>query len=214
MIKILGIKRVAAIAVLSAIGLFMVAILFGLVLPELQKTERDLRVVRASVANGRAELDQLKNDFDFFKEQRYLFEDLQQVGFFGAQDRYEAKKRIEAIQDQANILHMHYNISPAVVEENKNAAKADYVVLKTAATVDVEAMDDLDFYSFMYWIDNAFTGQVSITGFDMERVLDVNSKTLRHIGSGAATTLLKGSLSFEWRTLIPRADYMAEEGGI
>lgn len=212
MIKILGIKRVVAIAILIAIGSFMGAVLFGIVLPELQKTERDLRVARASVAASRTELDQLRNDFEFFKNQKYLFEDLKQIGFFSNQDRYDAQKRIEAIQDQTNILHMHYNIPPASVEENENAAKAEYVVLKTSATVDVDAMDDLDFYSFMYWIDNAFTGQVSITGFDMERVLDVNSKTLRHIGSGAAATLLKGSMSFEWRTLIPRADYV-EEGG-
>lgn len=109
---------------------------------------------------------------------------------------------------------MHYNIKPAIVEENKQAAKADYVVLKTPATVDVDAMDDLDFYSFMYWIDNAFTGQVSITGFDMERVLDVNDRTLRRIGGGNPTTLLKGSLSFEWRTLIPRTEYVAEGAGM
>lgn len=214
MIGILGIRRVVALSVLLTISIVMGLLLYFYILPENAKVERDLRVVRASVASARAELEKLQNDMAFFQEQKGLYDNLEQIGFFSRQDRFDARRRIEAIQNESNILHMHYNIKPAVVEENKEAAKADYVVLKTPATVDVDAMDDLDFYSFMYWIDNAFTGQVSITGFDMERVLDVNDRTLRRIGSGNPTTLLKGSLSFEWRTLIPRTEYVAEGAGM
>lgn len=214
MIGILGIRRVIALSVLLVISVAMGFLLYFYILPENAKVERDLRVVRASVSSARAELEKLQNDMEFFQEQKGLYDNLEQIGFFSRQDRFDARRRIEAIQNESNILHMHYNIKPAIVEENKQAAKADYVVLKTPATVDVDAMDDLDFYSFMYWIDNAFTGQVSITGFDMERVLDVNDRTLRRIGGGNPTTLLKGSLSFEWRTLIPRTEYVAEGAGM
>lgn len=213
MIGVLGVKRVAALSVLLVLSALMAVLLYFYIIPENAKAERDLRVVRASVSSTRAELAKLQQDIEFFEEQKSLYDNLDQLGFFSEQDRFLARRRIEAIQNESNILHMHYDISPAMIEENEEAAKADYVVLKTPATVDVDAMDDLDFYSFIYWIDNAFTGQVSITGFDMERVLDVNDRTLRRIGGGSPTTLLKGSLSFEWRTLIPRTEYLEEGMG-
>lgn len=211
MINILGLKRVIGILVLFVLCGAVGATLFFYVLPHKEKVERDLRVTKASVAASRAEIEKLHQDITFFEEQKNLYENLVSIGFFSDQDRFDAQKRIEAIQDRANILRMHYNISPARVKENAYAANADHVVLTTAVTVDVDALDDVDFYSFMYWLDNAFTGQSSITGFDIERVLDVNDTTLRQIGSGNPVPLLKGSVDFEWRTLIPRESYVEGE---
>jgi hypothetical protein len=211
MIKVLGIKRIVGILSLLLLSGVVGALLFMYILPEREKLDRDLRILSASIASGRAEIDQLKQDIAFFEEQKYLFGNLVSLGFFTEQDRFYAQKRIEAIQDKSNILQMYYNFTPARVEENIHAAEANHVVLTTTVDVNVEAIDDLDFYRFMYWVNNAFSGQTSINSFNLERVADVDDYTLRQIGSGTPVTLLKGNITFDWRTLIPRENFVSEE---
>ena len=210
MIKVLGLKRVVGILSLLLLSGAMAAVLFTVVLPERESLDRELRMLNSSIANGRAEIDKLKQDLAFFEEQKYLFGNLVSLGFFSDQDRFYAQKRIEAIQDKSNILHMHYNFTPARVEENSYAADADHVVLTTTVDVNLEAIDDIDFYKFMYWVNNAFTGQTSINSFNLERVADVDDYTLRQIGTGTPVTLLKGSITFDWRTLIPREEFVKQ----
>lgn len=87
------------------------------------------------------------------------------------------------------------------------------MMLDTPVSLTIEAMDDVDFFNFIYWIENGFPGHISVSSLSMERTLDVNDVTLRQIGSGVETTLVKGKVSFNWRTLIPETGAGTAGGG-
>ncbi len=206
MIQVLGIKRILILIVLLAANIALGAATYMYVFPENEGLERQLRSTRAQIAAKRAESDRLRNDFQQIQQQKERFEDLQAAGFMSDQNRLVARRRILSIQEYTKVLRASYNISSANVVGHKATDGMGYVILSTPIRIGVEAIDDLDFYSFIYWMENAFPGHMSIQSVTLERVLDVNEATLRQIGSGISTTLIRGNLDFVWRTMVPEGD--------
>lgn len=208
MINILGIRRVVGILTLIALNLLVAGTMYLFFLPAKQKMEREMRITRATIAADRATADQLRENFQFYLEQKSLYAELRNLGFFADQDRFRAPERLESIKKISNLIRAQYEIGLAEKKDNKYAEKAGHVLLSTPIRIyDIEAVADTDIYNFIYWVENAFTGQTSITNIKMERAYDLNEAVIRQIGGGVATTLVTGSVSFEWRTMIPQEQY-------
>lgn len=214
MIKVLGVKRLAGILILLALNAVVAAAVFMYFIPNKQKVERDLRSTKANVASKRAEITRIKDEFTRINKQKLLFEDLQTLGFFGDQDRFATQRRIEAINELTDVLNARYEIREAKTEENDMTKKAGQLILDTPISINVEALDDVDFYKFIYWVEYGFSGHTNITSLSMERVTDVNDATLRMVGSENPKPMIKGSFEFDWRTLIPKEDMEKLEGGV
>lgn len=206
MIKILGIKRVITLAILVAVNLALAAALYSLILPQKAKSENELRSTRSAVNARRNEVTTLKTEYEQIQEQKNLFGNLEEAGFFSTQDRIEARKMIEQIQQESKVLAARYDIQPIQVQEDPTAAIADHVILNSPMKVSLDALDDIDIYSFMYWAQNAFPGQVGITGLTLERKLDVDEITLKQIGNGVPVVLVSATVDFSWNTMVPRAN--------
>ncbi|MBU0799543.1 MAG: hypothetical protein KKA05_00930, partial [Alphaproteobacteria bacterium] len=102
-----------------------------------------------------------------------------------------------------------YNIQPVRMEENTAAAQSNQVLLNSAMDAEIDALNDMDFYTFVYWLENGFPGQITINNLEIKRENDVNDVTLRQIGTGVPLVMVRGRLNFEWRTMVPR-----EEAGL
>lgn len=212
MIQILGFKRVVTLAILVAANLVLAGMLYYVVLPQKNRTDNELRAVRAAVDGRRAEVTRLQTEFEQIQEQKSLFGQLEKSGFFGTQDRLGARKTIESIQSTSRVLGARYSIEAATVIEDPIVAEAQHVILNTPVKVAVDALDDVDFYSFMYWIENAFPGQASIKKFSLERKLDVEEATLRQIGNGTPAILVSGNVEFTWSTMVPKSQVPQQLG--
>ncbi len=204
MIQILGIKRVLGIMLLLALNGALAAGIYFYYMPQNVKLTRDLRTVRAQVSDKQVQTERLRTEFQQIQEQKARFEVLTAAGFFSDQSRVVARQRIEAIKDFTHVLKARYDIQAAQIETGQQADEAGYVILNSPVTIDVDALDDVDFYNFVYWIENAFPGHVSVTSFKVQRLMDVNDATLRQIGNGVPAVLIKGTVTFNWRTMIPK----------
>ncbi len=211
-VQILGVRRLVILGALIVLNGVLGATLYYGVIPQREKVERDLRMVRSAVDTRRNEVTRMRTEFDQIQEQKGLFENLESAGFFGTQNRLEARRIIETIQSTSRVLSARYSIDPANVVETPDVKNAGHVLLQSPVRVTIDAMDDVDIYSFLYWIENAFPGQASIKGFTLERRIDVNEHSLRQIGSGTAMTLVSGEVSFVWTTMAPK-DSVSQQPG-
>ena len=203
MIGVLGTKRLIATTVLLAANIILAGAIYGYVAPENERLEREVRGLRSQVSSKRAEADKLRLEYQQIQDQKNYFEGLGAVGFFSDQNRVLARNKIEAVQRYAGVLSARYNISAAKVEKNDLATGTGHALVSSPVTLNLEAMDDVDIFNFIFWLENAFPGQVSINSINIDRPLDINDVTLRQIGSGVETTLVKGKIGFNWYTMMP-----------
>ncbi len=204
MMKILGAKRVIMLASLLAVNAVLGAFLYLVLIPQKTGTENELRKVRGAVTARRTEVATLKTEYEQIQEQKNLFGDLQRSGFFDTQDRLGARKVIEQIQAESDVLGARYDIKAVNVQENPIAAQSDHVIMHSPVTVSLDALDDKDIYSFIYWFENAFPGHAGVTAMTLERKLDVDEITLKQIGNGVPVILLSATVDFSWNTMVPR----------
>lgn len=206
MISVIGTRRIFILTALIAANAVMAAALYLYLVPQNDKTGKELRTAKAEIASKQSETEKLRSEYQLIQKQRNSFEDLKEAGFLGPQDRVVARERMEAIQTHSRVVQAKYNIEPVKVEENKFAADSGQVILNSAINVDVDALDDIDFLSFVYWLENGFPGQITINNIDIKRENDVDDVTLRQIGTGNPLVIVKGQANFEWRTMVPREE--------
>lgn len=189
---------------LLAVNAALAAALYLYVQPQSQSVARELGATRSQVSTMRADASALRDDIEQIEEKKTYFNNLQAVGFMSDQNRLVARRRIMDIQQYSKVLKATYDISSAEVLANNNLTNSNQVVLSSKLGVNIDAMDDIDFYSFIYWLRNTFPGHVSIDSLTLERVADVNDVTVRQIGSGVPMTMVKGGLQAKWRTIVSK----------
>lgn len=214
MMQVIGAKRVFALFVLIAVNAVLAASVYLYFAPQNKQLEQDLRATKSQISQKRSEADRLRVEYQQIQDRKTHFETLEATGFFSDQSRVVARERIEAIQKATNILTARYNIRSAEIEKSPEAEKAGHVILDSAVSVDLDALDDVDVFNFIYWIENAFPGHVSLTDMSLRRVLDINDATLRQIGNGIPTVLVSGSVEFDWRTMVPQDQVNLQTGGV
>lgn len=204
MINVLGTKRLIVITVITAINAVLAAALFLYLQPQNVKIERDLQSTRGQISSKRADIGRLRVEYQQIQEEQVFFGGLEDAGFFSDQDRLLARRRMQEIIEQSGVLSASYDIAPRTEITNSKAEEADHVQLRSQITVNIEALDDTDFYEFVYLVENGFPGQTSIQEINVERVLDVNETVLRSVGTGSNPVMVRGRISFTWNTLVPR----------
>jgi hypothetical protein len=203
MIKAMGPRRLLVLFSLIGVNALLAAIIYLWIVPQTADVAGQLSDVKGKVNASRSNTQQLRTQYDLIQKQKEDFGKLQATGFFTAQDRVEARQRIEAIQRYSHVLQANYNIKRADFKKTDDLTTAGQVMLSTPVTVSVDALDDMDFYNFLYLVQNTFPGFAGINAVDITRVKDLDDVTLRQIGSGIPTPLIKGNIDFTWQTVVP-----------
>jgi hypothetical protein len=213
MIKVLGAKRLIVIAVIVALNAVLAGVLYGYLQPKNGTLIRDLRSTQSLVGSKRSEIGRLRVEYQQIQEEKEFFGGLENAGFFSDQDRVLARRRMQEIIDQSRVLSARYNISPRAEVANEKAKQANHVELSSPISVNIDAVDDADFYNFLYLVENAFPGQTSVQAMSLERVMDVNEAVLRSVGTGVNPVLVRGKIDFVWKTLVPLATMQEQNAG-
>lgn len=203
MIEILGVKRLALLSGLIVLNGILAFAIYGYVAPERLHLDRQARTASAQVSSTQAEVDRLRYEYDSVERQAAIYEDLKNIGYFSSQSREEARDRLAAFQRYSRVLSASYEIQPAIFNSDQRLRDAGHVMLVTAVTVDVDALDDIDFYNFLYLVNTAFPGHTSIENISISREHELSDGAIRQISTGTPVNMIKGSISFIWRTLIP-----------
>lgn len=204
MIQVIGVKRILIVLFLVAINAALAAALYLYLMPESQKTERTLRSTRSQVSQMRSDAAELRTDIAQIEEKKNYYNNLEKLGFRSDQNRLVARRRIMDIQQYSKVLKAGYQIGSANVVQNSILQDSNQAILESEIAVDIDAMDDVDFYSFIYWLQNTFPGHVVVDQINLTRVQDVNDITIRRIGSGDPVTMVRGKIIGRWRTVVPQ----------
>lgn len=212
MIGVLGIKRVAMLIGLVVLNGLLAAMLFGYLQPESLVKDRELSGLRGQVSTLRTDIDRMQVEFEQLEVQKAEFEQLEADGFFKDQSRRQAEKVLEKIQQSSGVSTAIANIQAGVIEDNPEAQKASYKILKSPMELRIEAYDDVNIYHYLFLIEHYFPGHVTVEEINIERNADVTGTVLRAISSGVNPALIQADVDLVWRTMIPESRVIGQEG--
>lgn len=211
MIDILGIKRVILLLVLVGINALLAAVVYLYLTPEVVKKERSYSSLSSEIGRISGDVQRMQIEFDQLEEQQASFKELEADGFFRNQSRRMAIDVFNEIQEKSNVSTAIASIQAGVIEDNEDAQKASYKVLKSPIQVKIESLDDVDVMNYLFLVDNYFPGHVSIEKIKLSRESDVSGTVLRGIASGANPPLVKAEVDMVWRTMIPESQVIGED---
>lgn len=214
MIKVLGKKRVLGLFILIGINIVLIGGVYMYLTPQKIKKERELRGMRGQIATMQGDIERLQIEFEQLEYQQAEFEDLKADGFFGTQNRRDAKLALEALQKEAGVVSAVANIKPGTFVDDEEAAKAEHKVLSSPISVRVEAVDDIDIYKYLSLLETSFPGHVSLEKLTLSRKAEITATILRAISSGRNPPLVQAEIDLVWRTMVPVADVLPEEGAL
>ena len=213
MIKALGKKRVFLLGILLVVNAILGSLIFMYLLPQKQQSERSLRSTNGQVSTVRNDLANLQVDFQELEEQQFAFDRLNSRGFFDLQGRKAAVAALEDLDKRAKIIFSKVSIGAGEIDEKPEALKAGHVILASPISVTIEAMDDVDVFNYIHLLNNVFPGHVSVNEMVIKRELDVSGDILRAIAAGEKPKMIAGRLDLTWRTMIPKAAVIQDQGG-
>tara|TARA_R110001592_G_scaffold16881_22_gene71835 strand:- start:2476 stop:3123 length:648 start_codon:yes stop_codon:yes gene_type:complete len=212
MIRIIGIKRLVILLVLIGTNAFLASVIYMYVLPEKEKTDQDLTMLRGQLSSVEGDIAKMQVEFAQLEERQALFDKLKAHGYFSTQDRGDAKQLFSDIQEKANVVSAVVSVKSGVIEENAEAQKANHKVLMSPIDIQIKAFDDGDIYRYINLIEKMFPGHVSLDGITMKRSRDVTAALLRAIANGASPELVTADIRMSWRTMIPEDQVILDTG--
>jgi hypothetical protein len=213
MIAILGVRRVMILAGLVAINAILAASIYLYFEPQSVQLERDLKRVKRETSTLIGDIDRMQIAFEQIEDQREAFKVLEEDDFFRNQSRKQAELVFNEIQKKSGVNAAVASISAGVIEDNEEARKANYKILKSPITVKIEALDDVSIYHYLWLVENYFPGHVAVENITLTRRADVNGTILRSIASGASIPLVEAEAQLIWRTMIPEDEVIEQEAG-
>lgn len=222
MISKIGYKRALTIVVLAAVMAILGASSYLLFRPQTQQIETELQTAKSDAQQRQTEVDKMQTDFNLYEQEKDLYERLSKTGFFGTQNRVTAREKFNTIQKLSKVISVQYDIKPAKIDETRVPPESDFVVIESPITVSLDAVDDLDIYRFVYYLNYAFAGHITINSMELRRDKKVDLEALKQIGTGNPQPLVSAVLDLSWRTMAKKdtispqdlqTDPNAAEGG-
>ncbi len=211
MIKVIGVKRTMILFSLIGLNGFFAAAVYGYMVPENIKLERNLRALRGEISTVQGDIDSLQVQFEQLEQQQAQYEALEKDGFFRSQGRREAQDLFERIQKSAKVVSAVANIESGAVEENEEAQKAAHKLLVSKVSLKIEALSDVDVYRYIYLLEKAFPGHISMDKIDLSRKHTLTAAVLRSIATGENVALVEANIDMTWSTMIPESQVIESE---
>jgi hypothetical protein len=201
MIGKIGYKRSLVILILAGVlGVLFVANEY-LFKPKVLQSRQELNVAQGEISTLQGELDKMRADYTQFEKQKNFFDVITRVGFFSDQDRVLARERFDTMQKLSKIISAKYEIKAARILTKEVDPESGYVIMDSPIAIQLEAIDDLDIYRFIYFLNYGFPGHITIDNLMIERKEDVSPDTLRSIGTGNPRPMVAAKMDMHWRTM-------------
>lgn len=201
MIEKIGFKRAFLLFILAG-GL---AALFAanemLLKPKIEESQRQLNVSMGELQRLQGEVTKMRADFETFETQKTFYDTISRMGFFNEQDRVLARERFDTMQKLSKIISARYEIKAANILTGETSPDTGFVVMESPITVELSAVDDLDVYRFIYYLNYGFPGHITINNLDIERKAQVTPNVLKEIGTGNPPQVVSAKMELDWRTM-------------
>jgi hypothetical protein len=214
MIQSIGMKKFILILILAVFavgGYFYNSSIFA---SQITKEERQNRQVKSKLSKIKKDTDDLVAGLVKFEKQKEVFSFIDDAGFFDDQNRVVARRRIEAMQAEANLKTFRYSLSPAETISDEALSKTGYKILNSNLELNLGAVDDTDIYSFVYMLSHGFPGQVIISDVSIKKEQNITQPLLRNIGVNADyDPLVTAVINAQWQTMVPDDSFVEVQEG-
>lgn len=211
MIQLVGMQRIIVLAALLIINVMIVGAWFGVIEPRTEEATREKAVYEQKMRKMRKELSDIGGKLEAFFEHEALFTELHDTGFFGTQDRLEARKILKEMQRKSRLASIEFTVDAAEFPNNRTAQAVNYRLMRSRVAVSLKAFLDTDCYDFLRRIKEDFPGKTRITLFEIEPTKRrIRTRDIVDLSQGRNTNFVKAELEFEWYTLYSSD---AAEGG-
>lgn len=173
--------------------------------------ERELNRVKRQVNNRFNEVKKVREQFATLRGQVSDYVLLEKKGFFEEQDRENLRDVFFEAQKKSQVLRAKYDVSPFSKEASKHITQPNLSWMNSRVTLNIEALDDIDIFSFIELLERDFPGYVQFLSIDLKRGNDLNTDTIRDIGSGTPISLVNADINFLWHSVLDAKDKNTEE---
>lgn len=201
MIGKIGYKRAFVLLALVVVLGILFAVSEFLFAPKVEESQQTLNTRNGEISTLQAEVDKMRADFTTFEKQKDFYQTISRMGFFNDQDRVLARERFETMQKLSKIISARYEIKAANILSEEIDPETGFLVMESPITVELSAVDDLDVYRFIYYLNYGFPGHITINSLAMERKEKVTPDLLKEIGRGNPPEVITAKMELDWRTM-------------
>ena len=201
MIDKIGYKRALTIFILAALLAVMFAGNEFFFKSKVTESEQQLSAAKREASTLSTEIQKMRDDYVLFEKQKDYYAIISRMGFFNDQDRVLARERFDTLQKLSKIISAKYEIKAANILSEETSPETGFVVMESPITVDLAAVDDLDIYRFIYYLNYGFPGHITINKMNITRAAPVTPELLKEIGTGAPPQIVTAKLELDWRTM-------------
>lgn len=198
----LGKQRIQLLVFMLLLNAALIGSYYYYIQPFKQESVRELRNMRADANQRRAKIRELRLEFAKLMPKIGYYQRMRQSGFFNDQKRTIVQDKIKQYRDRANLLVAKYSIDSAEVIDDPDAKEAGHVILSSPVTIEMEALDDIDIYTFINLMQKDFPGNMDIRKITVERKRDIKTELLQNVASGEPKVLMEAEMQFRWRSMI------------
>ena len=198
MLKILGRKRVILLAVLVLLTAIFGGLWMQVFAPAREEVERNLSTANSTLESKREEIRKLKKEYVLLQNQISNYEKVKRLGFFNDQSRVLAQETLDDFRAKSGVLKANYNVMAGEEVKDDRASSINYMVIKSPVDIEIESIDDGDFYNFLKLVLEQFPGRANLEKMTIEKRDALTQDVLKDIGSGTPVALIKGVIKYNW----------------
>lgn len=219
MLKILGRKRIILLAVLLVLAITFGGMWMQYLAPAREEVERNLSSANSALEAKREDIRKLKKEYVLLQNQISQYEKIKSTGFFNDQNRVLAQETLDDFRATSGVLKANYNVLAGEEVKNDRAAGINHMVIKSPVDIEIESIDDGDFYNFLKLVLEQFPGRNNLEKLTVEKKESLTQDVLKDIGSGKPVPLVKGVIKYNWfsmakkETVLPDANQSAGADG-
>lgn len=205
-IGIIGRKRLVVLLVMLGIVAIMGGVWENILKPDFEKATLDLTVVQAERARFQKEITELPAKHAALVRNEKRYEELQLTGFFGSQDRIEARSKIDALRLEAGVRGITYKIDPQIVVDHAALSSSEDQLILSPITVSMKGLTDREMRFFLEKMQTKFPGLIVAKQYKFTRTSDVTQEELRRLSEKEATDFVSCEFLLSWYNIVPKAN--------
>lgn len=211
--KLIGIKRTLILAILLAINLAIAGLYFFVIEPMRSGATVQLSSIEGEISGLQGKIQGVKRELADFKVNLPKYEELNAVGFFNAQDRFELMRNLDRVKDKAGLPGFPFDVTEIKEVSNSDAAASkSRLVYSRISIKELPTLVDGDFYAFVDTMQQTFPAHVRLSSFEIARVNQMDAQLISDIRAKKKHTAMSAKVTFDWLTIVPAADKPATTG--
>lgn len=199
----IGPIRTSALVVLAALNVGVFALNNFFLHDMNAQMRREHNAIKNETLKLQNEANDLREGSEELKKMADIYTIAKDRGFINDQNRVTVRDSFNILAGVTNLLKADYKVERAQQLENEGLSKAGYVILKSNVEVEIEALDDVKIYNFVYLLTNKFPGITNLKRVQVKREQDITLDTLKVLEKDPTKEMVRGYVNFDWVSVAP-----------